>query len=81
MVLLMANNLSNLHHDNIQPDSQLVDTALLWLNEAVNETQKEDARIPRNVCVEVIGVVRQKRAEAAATTPGNGLFLDFPEIE
>jgi len=77
MVLLIANNLNNLQHDKIQLDSQLVDAALLWPKEVSNEIQKEEVRLLRNLCAEIVREMRRKRTEAIALTRGGSLFSNL----
>ncbi|KAK9323870.1 fungal-specific transcription factor domain-protein [Lipomyces orientalis] len=77
MVLLMANNLSNLRHDHIQLDSLLVDAALLWLNEVSNEIQKEEVQVLQNVCAEIVREVRRRRTEAITITRGSSLLSNL----
>lgn len=62
MVLLTANALYNSRHDKIQLDIELIDSALLWLNEAVRENQSEEAQALWETCVEAIRTVKQKLA-------------------
>ncbi|KAH8880998.1 hypothetical protein GQ53DRAFT_889235 [Thozetella sp. PMI_491] len=66
MGLLIANDLGNPEHSETRSDSQLVDAALVWLNERISEGQKDDVRVLRDVCVEAVREVRRKRAEAIA---------------
>ncbi|KAJ3546382.1 hypothetical protein NM208_g2025 [Fusarium decemcellulare] len=76
MVLLTVNNLHNVQHDKIQIDSQLVDVALLWLNNVPEEVQSEQVWVLRDVCAEAIRQVRWKHAEAIGLVSGNHLPLE-----
>ncbi len=51
MGLLIANDLCNLEHDETQLDSQLIDAALLWLNEAVSRGPKGGRSSGSGMCV------------------------------
>lgn len=62
MMVLVTNNLRNLLHNQIQLDSQLVDKALQWLKAGAEETQREDVRILRDICVDIVQRVERKRA-------------------
>ena len=62
VMVLVTNNLRNLLHHRIQLDSQLVDTALQWLKAGAEETQREDVRILRDICVDIVQRVERKRA-------------------
>ncbi|QYS95027.1 Zn(2)-C6 fungal-type domain-containing protein [Trichoderma simmonsii] len=62
MMVLVTNNLRNLLHHRIQLDSQLVDKALQWLKAGAEETQREDVRILRDICVDIVQRVERKRA-------------------
>lgn len=71
MVLLTANTLYNSRHDKIPLDIELIDSALLWLNESMRERQSEDAQALRETCIEAVRTVKQKLAESITTLPSN----------
>lgn len=62
MMVLVTNNLRNVLHHRIQLDSQLVDQALQWLKAGAEETQREDVRVLRDICVDIVQRVERKRA-------------------
>ena len=66
MVLLTANTLYNSWHYNVQQDIELIDSALLWLNEAVRENPSEEAQAVRETCVEAVRTVKQKLVSESA---------------
>lgn len=74
MVLLTANSLYNPRHDRIQLDMELIDSALLWLTEAMKENQSVEAQTLWEACVEVVRTVKQKFAEDI-TSPFNNYWL------
>ncbi|BCS29248.1 uncharacterized protein APUU_70818A [Aspergillus puulaauensis] len=78
MVLLTANALYNSRHDKIQLDIELIDSALLWLNEAVRENQSEEAQALWETCVEAIRTVKQKLAGSITTPSIDYWLLDDP---
>ncbi|PCG97444.1 Transcription factor [Penicillium occitanis (nom. inval.)] len=63
MVLLAANNLYNTRHDRFKQEIELIDGALLWLNEAMREFQSKEIKILRDTCVEAVRAVKRKHAE------------------
>ncbi|KAF4469139.1 fungal transcription factor regulatory middle homology region [Fusarium albosuccineum] len=58
---------------------QLVDAALLWLNNVPKEVQSEQVWDVRDVCAEAIRQVRWKHAEAIGLVSGNRLFLELSQ--
>ncbi|OJJ06476.1 hypothetical protein ASPVEDRAFT_87774 [Aspergillus versicolor CBS 583.65] len=74
MVLLTANTLYNSWNHEIQLDIELIDSALLWLREAMRENQSVEAQTLWETCVEVIRTVKQKLAEGI-TSPFNSYWL------
>lgn len=62
MMILVTNNLHHLQHHWIQLDGQLVDKALQWLTDGTKETEREDIRIFRDICADIVGEVERKRA-------------------
>ncbi|KAE8414620.1 fungal-specific transcription factor domain-containing protein [Aspergillus pseudocaelatus] len=79
MVLLTANALYNPWHDKIQLDMELMDSALLWLNEAMRESQSEETQALRETCVEAVRTVKQKLAEDITTPLGDYWLLERPD--
>lgn len=79
MVLLTANNLYNMRHDKIQLDIELIDAALLWLDEVTREIQSEEAQALRQTCAEAFRTVKQKLAEEIAMSLDSNWLLDFPD--
>ncbi|KJK65732.1 fungal transcription factor regulatory middle homology region [Aspergillus parasiticus SU-1] len=79
LVLLTANTLGNPSHNNIQLDIKLIDSALLWLNEAMRESQSDEARALRDTCVEAVRTVKQKLAGDFTTPFGNYWLLNHPD--
>ncbi|CRG86211.1 hypothetical protein PISL3812_03214 [Talaromyces islandicus] len=79
MVLLTVNTLYNLWHDKTQLDIELIDSALLWLNEDMKEIQSEEAQALRETCVEAVRTVKQKLAERVTTPFSNYWLLNHPE--
>ncbi|KAE8336577.1 hypothetical protein BDV24DRAFT_178457 [Aspergillus arachidicola] len=79
LVLLTANTLGNSSHNNIQLDIELIDSALLWLNEAMRESQSDEARALRDTCVEAVRTVKQKLAGDFTTPFGNYWLLNHPD--
>ena len=74
LVLLTANTLYNPSHDKVRLDIELMDSALLWLNEAMRENQSEEAQALRDTCVEAVRTVKQKLA-GDITTPFESYWL------
>lgn len=68
MMILVTNNLHNLLHHRIQLDSRLVDKGLQWLKAGAEETQREDVRILRDICVDIVQRVEHKRAVSISIT-------------
>lgn len=62
-VLITANNLYNLHHDNIESDNQLIGAMLYRLQELEIEAQREDIRLVRTLCTEVAHQAQRRRTE------------------
>lgn len=62
MMILLTNNLHNLRHHRIQPDSQLVDNGLQWLADGTKETDREDVRVLRDICADIVQEVQRKSA-------------------
>jgi hypothetical protein len=60
---MTTNNLYNLHHDNIESDSELIVTMLHRLEELEIEAQREDIRVVRALCTEVTLQAKRRRAE------------------
>ncbi|KAB8244801.1 fungal-specific transcription factor domain-containing protein [Aspergillus flavus] len=79
LVLLTANTLGNPSHNNTQLDVELIDSALLWLNEAMRESQSDEARALRETCVEAVRTVKQKLAGDFTTPFGNYWLLNHPD--
>ncbi|KAB8259451.1 fungal-specific transcription factor domain-containing protein [Aspergillus pseudonomiae] len=79
MVLLTANTLYNSWHDKIQLDIELIDSALLWLNDAMKENQSKEAQALRETCVEAVQTVKQKLAEGITTSSSNRWLLNYPD--
>ncbi|KAE8140417.1 fungal-specific transcription factor domain-containing protein [Aspergillus pseudotamarii] len=79
MVLLTANALYNPWHDKIQSDMELMDSALLWLNEAMREHQSEETQALWDTCVEAVRTVKQKLAENITTPLGYYWLLSRPD--
>lgn len=77
MVLLAANNLYNMRHAEIQLDIELVDAALLWLNEALKEVQSEEIQGLWDTCIEAARTVKQKRAEDIVMSFGSGFLVNY----
>lgn len=71
MVLLTANTLYNSRHDKIRLDIELIDSALIWLNEAMREKQSDEAQALRETCVEAVQTVKQKLAKSITTLSSN----------
>lgn len=74
MVLLTANSLYNPRHDMIKLDMELIDSALIWLTEAMHENQSVEVRTLWETCVEIVRTVKQKLAEGI-TSPFNNYWL------
>jgi hypothetical protein len=70
-------HLRNSWHDKAQLDIELIDSALLWLNEA--EIQSEEAQALRETCVKVVRAVKKKLAEGITTPFSNYWLLNHPE--
>ncbi|KAL7952461.1 fungal-specific transcription factor domain-containing protein [Trichoderma compactum] len=68
MMILVTNNLHNLRHRRIQLDGRLVDKGLEWLKAGAEETQREDVRILRDICVDIVQRVEHKRAASISIT-------------
>lgn len=79
MVLLTANTLFNPWHGKIRLDIELIDSALIWLTEAMKESQSVEAQTLRETCIEAVGTIRQKLAEGITLPPNNHWLLDDPE--
>ncbi|KNG86963.1 hypothetical protein ANOM_004185 [Aspergillus nomiae NRRL 13137] len=80
MVLLTANTLYDSWHDKIQLDIELIDSALLWLNEAMKENQSTEAQALRETCVEAVRTVKQRLAEGITTSFSNHGLLNYPDM-
>ncbi|KAL7915341.1 fungal-specific transcription factor domain-containing protein [Trichoderma velutinum] len=74
MMILVTNNLRNLLHHRIQLDSQLVDNALQWLKAGGDETEREDVRILRDICMDIVQRVERKRAGSVLMARSRILF-------
>ncbi|KAJ5675943.1 fungal-specific transcription factor domain-containing protein [Penicillium macrosclerotiorum] len=79
IVLLTANTLYNSRHYKIQHDIELVDSALLWLKEAVRENPSEEAQALQETCVEAARTVKQRLAEGITTPLSNYWLLNHPD--
>lgn len=81
MALLTANTLYNSWNDVIQLDIELVDSALLWLREAMRENQSVEAQTLWETCIEVIRTVKQKLAEGIMSPFNNYWLLNDPDSQ
>lgn len=79
MVLLTPNTLYNPWHDRIQLDIALINSALLWLTEAMRENQSVDAQTFWETCVEAVRTVKQKLAEGIMSPFNNYWLLNDTE--
>lgn len=74
LMILVTNNLHNLQHHQIQLDSQLVEKGLRWLTNGARETEREDVRILRDICADIVREVQRRRTVSISTVQTRGLL-------
>ncbi|RKK62816.1 hypothetical protein BFJ68_g16921 [Fusarium oxysporum] len=77
MVLLTANKLHNIHHEEFEKDTDRIERSLAWFREASKQRPSKVADMLCDVCAEAVETMKQRRADDLTLTLDGDWLVGF----